>query len=42
MDQYNVIDIIGRGTFGTVYLVSDRRGNKLALKKIQIDPFNVD
>ena len=33
---------MGEGSFGTVYLIADNKGNKYALKKVQVNPFKVE
>ena len=33
-DDYNIISLIGEGTFGKIYQVSDENNNKYAMKKI--------
>jgi serine/threonine protein kinase len=42
MQHYKTIDIIGEGSFGSVYLVKDTKDRSYALKKIHVDPFEVD
>jgi NIMA (never in mitosis gene a)-related kinase len=42
MKQYKSIDIIGEGSFGSVYLVKDLKGKSFALKRIHVNPFEVD
>ena len=42
MQSYKTVDIIGEGSFGSVYLVKDNKDRSYALKKIHVDPFEVD
>lgn len=42
MEKYETIEILGEGSFGTVYLITDSKGKKYALKKVQVNPFKVD
>jgi serine/threonine protein kinase len=42
MQHYKSIDIIGEGSFGSVYLIKDSKDRSYALKKIHVDPFEVD
>lgn len=42
MQQYKSVDIIGEGSFGSVYLIRDSKDRAYALKKIHVDPFEVD
>lgn len=42
MNLYKSIDIIGEGSFGSVYLVKDSKDRSFALKRIHVDPFEVD
>ena len=42
MQSYKVIEPIGEGSFGSVYLAQDEGGQRYALKKIHIDPFEID
>jgi serine/threonine protein kinase len=41
MQVYTSVDIIGEGSFGSVYLVKDNKDRSYALKKIHVDPFEV-
>jgi serine/threonine protein kinase len=34
--------MIGEGSFGCVFLVRDKKGESFALKKIKVDPFQVE
>jgi serine/threonine protein kinase len=36
------VETIGEGSFGTVFLIRDNSGRRMALKKIHVDPFQVD
>ena len=39
LDKYNILKIIGRGAFGTVYEVTEKKSNgKYALKYIKTEP----
>ena len=40
--NYTVVSHLGEGSFGSVYLVEDNKGKKYALKKIKVDPFNIE
>jgi NIMA (never in mitosis gene a)-related kinase len=40
--NYEVVGSLGEGSFGNVYLVEDNKGKRYALKKIRIDPFNIE
>jgi serine/threonine protein kinase len=40
--QYKSVDIIGEGSFGSVYLIRDSKERPFALKKIHVDPFEVE
>ncbi len=40
--QYKSVDIIGEGSFGSVYLIRDNKDRPYALKKIHVDPFEVE
>lgn len=42
MEQYKSLDIIGEGSFGSVYLIADSKNRNFALKKIHVDPFEND
>jgi len=42
MQIYTSLDIIGEGSFGSVYLVKDNKDRLYALKKIHVDPFEVE
>ena len=42
MQQYKSVDIIGEGSFGSVYLIKDAKDRSYALKKIHVDPFEVE
>ena len=42
MDKYRIAEVLGEGSFGTVFLIEDQKGKKYALKKVQVDPFKVD
>lgn len=42
MQQYKSVDIIGEGSFGSVYLIKDNKDRPFALKKIHVDPFEVE
>jgi serine/threonine protein kinase len=37
--KYNIVTLIGEGSFGSVYLVKDGKNRSYALKKINVDPF---
>lgn len=37
--KYKILDQIGEGSFGSVYLVKDSKERNYALKKIHVDPF---
>jgi serine/threonine protein kinase len=39
--KYKMIDLIGEGSFGSVYLVKDAKDRSYALKKIHVDPFEI-
>lgn len=40
--KYTIIDLIGEGSFGSVYRVKDAQDRSFALKKIRVDPFEVE
>ena len=40
--KYKSISRIGEGSFGSVYLIKDEKDRSFALKKIRVDPFEVD
>lgn len=42
MIDYELVEVIGEGSFGVVYLVQDEKDRKYALKKVQVNPFLVD
>ena len=42
MQSYKSVDIVGQGSFGSVYLVKDSKDRNFALKRIHVDPFEVD
>jgi len=42
MNQYKTVEIIGEGSFGSVYLVKDTKDRSFALKRIHVNPFEVD
>ena len=42
MEKYNIVEILGEGSFGTVFLIKDQKGKSYALKKIQVDPFQIE
>lgn len=42
MEKYQIVEILGEGSFGTVFLIKDQKGKQYALKKIQVDPFQVE
>ena len=42
MQGYEIVEVIGQGSYGTVFLVEDEKGKSYALKKIQVDPFKVE
>lgn len=39
--KHKFIDIIGEGSFGSVYLIKDNKDHLFALKKILVDPSEV-
>ena len=39
---YSCIDRIGEGSFGSVYLIKDEKDRSFALKKVRVDPFEVE
>lgn len=41
MDKVPIEEILGEGSFGTVYLVTIK-GKKYALKRVQVNPFRID
>ena len=34
MEKYQIVEILGEGSFGTVFLIKDQKGKQYALKKI--------
>lgn len=42
MQKYKSEEIIGEGSFGSVYLIRDNKDRPFALKKIHVDPFEVE
>lgn len=42
MEKYETVEILGEGSFGTVFLIRDHKGKQYALKKVQVDPFQVE
>ena len=42
LDNYKVIEKLGEGMYGTVYLVENTKGQKFALKSVKVNPFNVE
>ncbi len=42
MEKYKVDELIGEGSFGSVYLVRNEQGEKFAYKRIKIDPFQAE
>jgi serine/threonine protein kinase len=42
MQQYKSVEIIGEGSFGSVYLAKDSKNRSFALKRIRVDPFEVE
>ena len=42
MEKYRTIEVLGEGSFGTVFLIEDQNRKKYALKKIQVDPFKTE
>lgn len=42
MQHIKIIDLIGEGSFGSVYLAKDQTGKDYALKKIHFDPFEIE
>lgn len=39
LKNYEIIEKIGEGQFGTVYLVQNSKKEKYALKTVKINPF---
>ena len=37
--NYEIIESLGEGSFGTVYRIVDEDGKSYALKKMQVNPF---
>ena len=37
-----MVDIIGQGSFGSVYLIKDKKERLFALKKVKVDPFDYE
>ena len=42
MEGYKTLEVIGSGSYGTVYLVSDERNRKYALKKVEVNAFTAE
>lgn len=43
LDKYSILKIIGRGAFGTVYEVTEKKSNgKYALKYIKTEPHTLE
>lgn len=42
MEKYQIVEILGEGSFGTVFLIRDQKGKQYALKKVQADPFKFE
>ncbi len=40
--NYEVVESLGEGSFGTVYRIIDEKGKSYALKKMQVNPFEID
>ena len=40
--SFTSLSRIGEGSFGLVYLVEDEKGRPFALKKVTVDPFEVE
>ena len=40
--KYEIIESLGEGSFGPVYRIVDDKGKSYALKKMHINPFEVD
>lgn len=42
MEKYKIEELIGAGSFGSVYRVRNDQGQVFAYKRIKVDPFQVE
>lgn len=42
LENYTIVEKLGEGMYGTVYLVQNSKGEKFALKSVKVNPFTIE